>query len=53
MPQPPPMIRYAESFRLHAVMAEFLREEVYRHDGIEYHSRRTDVLVGHLACVWP
>ena len=32
--QNPPMIRFAESFRLHAAMAEFLRQEVYRHDGI-------------------
>ena len=39
----PPIIRFAESFRLHAAMAEFLREEVYRHDGIAYHSKRTDV----------
>ena len=33
------MIRFAESFRLHAAMAEFLRQEVYRHDGIAYHSQ--------------
>ncbi len=42
--QGPPMIRFAESFRLHEAVAEFLREEVYRHDGIAYHSRRRDVL---------
>jgi hypothetical protein len=47
LPQPPPMIRYAESFRLHSAMAEFLREEVYRHDGIAYHSKRRDVLPAH------
>jgi len=41
---PPPVIRFAESFRLHAAMAEFLRREVYRHDGIPYHSNRSDVL---------
>ena len=34
------MIRFAESFRLHAAMAEFLRQEVYRHDGIAYHSQQ-------------
>ena len=34
------MIRFAESFRLHAAMAEFLRQEVYRHDGIAYHSKQ-------------
>ena len=34
------MIQFAESFRLHAAMAEFLRQEVYRHDGIAYHSRQ-------------
>ena len=40
----PPMIQFTESFRLHAAMAEFLRREVYRHDGIPFHSRKTDVL---------
>ena len=38
------MIQFAESFRLHAAMAEFLRQEVYRHDGIAYHSKKQDVL---------
>ncbi len=47
LPEPPPMIRYAESFRLHGAMAEFLRREVYRHDGIEYHSKKRDVLAVH------
>jgi hypothetical protein len=42
--QGPPMIRFTESFRLHATVAEFLREEIYRHDGISFHSRRRDVL---------
>ncbi|MEK6236182.1 MAG: ATP-binding protein, partial [Planctomycetales bacterium] len=42
--QEPPMIQFAESFRLHQTMAEYLRQEVYRHDGIPYHSNRTDVL---------
>jgi hypothetical protein len=41
------MIRFAESFRLHAAMAEFLRQEVYRHDGIAYHSKRRDRLPAH------
>jgi AAA domain/PD-(D/E)XK nuclease superfamily len=43
--QNPPMIRFAESFRLHTTMAAFLRQEVYRHDGIEYHSRATKTLL--------
>src|SRR5436305_10882 len=41
------MIRFAESFRLHAAMAEFLRQEVYRHDGIAYHSKKRDRLPAH------
>ncbi len=45
--QDPPMIRFAESFRLHAAMAEFLRQEIYRHDGIAYHSKRKDKLPSH------
>ena len=44
-PFPPvPVIQFAESFRLHAVMAEFLRQEIYRHDGIEFFSRKQDIL---------
>jgi hypothetical protein len=43
----PPIIRFAESFRLHAAMAEFLRQEVYRHDGIDYHSKKRDRLPVH------
>lgn len=42
--QPPPMIKFSESFRLHAAMAEFLRQEIYSKDGIAYHSNRHDVL---------
>jgi AAA domain/PD-(D/E)XK nuclease superfamily len=42
----PPMIRFSESFRLHSAIAEYLRQEVYRHDGIPFHSRKTDVLPG-------
>lgn len=45
--QGPPMIRFAESFRLHAAVAEFLRQEVYRHDGIAFHSKKKDVLPTH------
>jgi hypothetical protein len=41
---PPPMIRFERSFRLHTDMAEFLRREVYRHDGIHYYSQRQDTL---------
>jgi hypothetical protein len=40
----PPMIQFAESFRLHAAMADFLREEIYRHDGIAYFSQKRDLL---------
>jgi hypothetical protein len=40
----PPFVQFSESFRLHAAMADFLREEVYRHDGIDYFSRRKDLL---------
>jgi superfamily I DNA and/or RNA helicase len=40
----PPMIQFSESFRVHAAIADFLRQEVYRRDDIDYHSRRTDVL---------
>ncbi len=43
----PPMIKFAESFRLHAALAEFLRQEVYRHDGINYHSHKHDLLPAH------
>ncbi len=43
----PPVIRFAESFRLHGAMAEFLRQEVYRHDGIHYHSQKRDLLDVH------
>lgn len=35
----PPMIKFEESFRLHADMAEFLRKDIYVHDGINFHSR--------------
>jgi superfamily I DNA and/or RNA helicase len=45
--QNPPMIQFAESFRLHAAMAEFLRQEVYRHDDIAFHSKKRDVLPAH------
>jgi hypothetical protein len=45
--EPPPMIQFEESFRLHRAMAEFLRAEVYRHDGIEYHSKKADLLDAH------
>ncbi len=41
---PIPMIKFAESFRLHSAMAEFLRREIYAKDGIRYHSNKTDVL---------
>jgi superfamily I DNA and/or RNA helicase len=44
LPLDPPVIRFAESFRLHHDLAAFLREEIYRRDGIPYHSRRVDLL---------
>jgi len=40
----PPLIQFAESFRLHADIADFLRREVYTHDGIPYHSNRHETL---------
>lgn len=45
--QKPPMIQFAESFRLHQAMAEFLRQEVYRHDGIAFFSKRQEILPLH------
>ncbi|HEX5163964.1 MAG TPA: AAA domain-containing protein [Thermomicrobiales bacterium] len=39
-----PIIRFEESFRLHAEMAEFLRREIYQHDQIPFHSKRTTTL---------
>jgi hypothetical protein len=42
--QQPPKINFEESFRLHADMAEFLRREIYVHDGIDYHSNRREVI---------
>ncbi len=41
---PPPMIQFARSFRLHADLAEFLRQEIYHLDNIAYHSLKMDVL---------
>lgn len=40
----PPLIQFEESFRLHQVMADFLRNEIYQHDGIAYRSQKTKVL---------
>ncbi len=40
----PPVVKFAESFRLHRDMAAFLRQEVYRKDGIPYHSRKHETL---------
>jgi len=40
LPLAPPMIKFEESFRLHADMAEFLRREIYVQDGINFHSRQ-------------
>jgi hypothetical protein len=38
------IVKFEESFRLHAVMAEFLRREIYAKDGIRYHSSMRQVL---------
>jgi hypothetical protein len=40
LPLEPPMIKFEESFRLHADMAELLRREIYVQDGIYLHSRQ-------------
>jgi superfamily I DNA and/or RNA helicase len=40
----PPLIQFAESFRLHADIADFLRREVYAQDGIPYHSNKHETL---------
>ena len=40
----PVKIAFAESFRLHARMAQFLREAIYQADDIDYHSNKTKVL---------
>lgn len=45
LPLNPPMIQLAESFRLHADMAAFLRREIYEQDGIPYFSRKHDKLM--------
>ncbi|MEI6045135.1 MAG: AAA family ATPase, partial [Chloroflexota bacterium] len=39
-----PRVALDESFRLHRVQAEFLHENIYRHDGIQFHSRRQQLL---------
>ena len=43
----PPMIQFSESFRLHADMANFLKEQIYSKDGIDYHSNRHHLLPHH------
>ncbi len=40
----PPLIQFEESFRLHADMAEFLRDQIYVKDQIAFHSNRRDVI---------
>jgi len=42
-----PTIKFAESFRLHADMAAFLREEIYRHDDIPFFSSQHAALPVH------
>ncbi len=39
-----PRVALDESFRLHRVQAAFLNEQIYRHDGINFHSRRQNRL---------
>ncbi len=40
----PPLIQFEESFRLHADMAEFLREQIYVKDEIDFHSNKYDLI---------
>jgi hypothetical protein len=42
--QSPRLIQFAESFRLHADVAAFLRREIYEADRIPFFSRKTDGL---------
>jgi hypothetical protein len=39
-----PKVALDESFRLHAAQAEFLHHNIYRQDGINFHSRRQALL---------
>ncbi|MGB8647852.1 MAG: AAA domain-containing protein [Anaerolineae bacterium] len=39
-----PRVGLDESFRLHTTIAEFLEENIYRHDGIPFFSRRREEL---------
>ena len=39
-----PRVALEESFRLHKVQAEFLNQNIYRHDGIAFHSQRRQLL---------
>ncbi|MGB9640191.1 MAG: AAA domain-containing protein, partial [Anaerolineales bacterium] len=39
-----PQVKLDESFRLHEQIAEFLRANVYAKDGINFHSRRKDLI---------
>jgi hypothetical protein len=39
-----PCVRLDESFRLHYEIAEFLRENIYSKDGINFHSKRKDLI---------
>jgi superfamily I DNA and/or RNA helicase len=48
-----PIIKFEESFRLHADMAEFLRREIYQQDGIPYFSRRRQTLLAPAADLDP
>ena len=43
----PPMIQFERSFRLHKTIAKYLRDEIYIHDGINYHSEKTATLSLH------
>lgn len=39
-----PQVKLDESFRLHEQIAEFLRANIYAKDGINFHSRRREVI---------
>jgi hypothetical protein len=39
-------IKFQESFRIHRDVAEYLREQVYAEDGIDFHSRKEALFTG-------
>ncbi len=49
LPHVPEMIKFTESFRLHADMATFLKEEIYAQDGIPFFSHNHTLLASNAA----